>query len=335
MNYPFVIGQFFLYLLFSQAIELNSTDSWTKSRAPVTNWLQTSVDSTGQYLISVSSTVGPEDTGIYLSDDFGKTWTNIFINGCGLGPAWTAAAVDAQGCTYWAIQEDLGAYVSINCGKSWTRYQIDKTVYGYYNALAISGTSDAAYVSTSTGAIYVSRNFGYSFTKTSAPSEGWWSLATMSTGQIVVAVSKYLYVSTNYGSSWAKANAPAANWYQVHLSSNGQFMQAVAMGGRSDYPNGGVYTSSDYGKTFTVSSGTYGPLAWTTITSDASGQHVAAAVSSQGVYYSTDYGKTFQQSSTAPFGEAWRSFTCDANDGLYYTLTSTNGGHIYYSTTGI
>jgi hypothetical protein len=336
-SFYFVIGQFFLYLLFSQALELNTTASWSKSDAPSTSWVNVVSDSSGRNLAAMSTSAGSAMTGLYLSTDFGETWKNTFISGCGVGLPWTGVAMDSSGYSIYALQQNLGVYYSHDAGRSWTRTIVDSQLtYAYYNSITTNGGGDTVFVTISNGYIYYSRNSGMSFSKSTAPIDQWWSIATMSTGQFSVALAANLYYSTNYGYSWSKANAPAQDWYSAHASSNGQFVVAVAGGGPySNYGSGGVYTSSDYGLNFVRSSSADPSLYWRAVTSDASGKVITAAVSGGDVYHSSDYGKTFEKSAEAPSGDSWRSVTCDAN-GAYYTLASGNSaGMIYYSVTGV
>jgi len=228
----------------------------------------------------------------------------------------------------------LGLYYSHDAGRSFTRTIVDPALtYAYYNYVATNGGGDTVFVTLSYGSIYYSRNSGMSFSKSTAPADSWWSIATMSTGQFAVALNSYLYYSTNYGYSWTKANSPAQDYYSAHMSSNGQFVVVAAGGGpNTNYKTGGIYTSSDYGKNYARSSAADSSLAWRAVTSDYTGKIIAAAVSGGGVYSSTDYGKTFTKSAEAPTGDYWRTITCDGN-GAYYTLSSQSStGTIYYST---
>ena len=94
------------------------------------------------------------------------------------------------------------------------------------------------------GGIYTSSNYGTGWTKTSAPTSNWQSIASSSSGQYIAAVAGgeigAIYTSSNYGSGWTKTSAPESKWQSIATSTNGQYLAAVIFGG-------GIYTSNNYG----------------------------------------------------------------------------------------
>lgn len=337
MIFPIYFGALLIFITLSISygvnVEfggLNSTDSWLKSDAPTSTWLGVVSDNSGKRLAAVSTVAGKSMTGVYLSSDSGKTWTNVFINGCGAYEQWTGIAMSSDGYTIYALQQNMGVFVSTNGGSYWTRYMIDTTLYSpSWNNIACSSDGVYVYVTLNGGAVYVSNNFGRTFTKTSAPLSLWTSMTTSSTGQYVLAITTDVYISSNYGSTWTKANVPVLDFYVAHFSGDGKNVVMAAVGGPSSYHTyGGIYLSADYGRSWTLSPSTDRYLAWRTVTSDYTGQKIVAAVSGGDIYTSTDQGKTFQKSSTAPSGESWRAITCDFN--CLNAAVAGYNGNIYY-----
>jgi photosystem II stability/assembly factor-like uncharacterized protein len=99
--------------------------------------------------------------------------------------------------------------------------------------------------------LYTSSDYGSIWVKTTAPTEYWYSVASSSSGQYLVAVCNGgpIYTSSNYGSDWTETTAPSdENWWSVASSSSGQFLVAVAA------IQGVIYTSSDNGSSWVQAS---------------------------------------------------------------------------------
>ena len=118
------------------------------------------------------------------------------------------------------------------------------------------------------GWLYVSTNSGASWTMTatatnsSEPYRPWSGLATSADGSHLAAVanSSPIFISTNYGLTWS-AHGPVVTWAAVASSANGNKLAAA------DYNMGRIYTSSDFGNTWTPTSSP--AKRWRTIASSA------------------------------------------------------------------
>jgi hypothetical protein len=101
----------------------------------------------------------------------------------------------------------------------------------------VGGTAD------DTGPIYTSSDSGTTWTRTSAPIDGWSSLASSADGtKLLAAVGRgYLtglvYFSSDSGATWTPSSAPRDKWNSVAMSSDGTKCVAVVL-------NGGIYTSA-------------------------------------------------------------------------------------------
>ena len=60
----------------------------------------------------------------------------------------------------------------------------------------------------------------------------------------------FIYLSENYGTTWSKTNSPEASWYGVAISGNGKFLLGASNIYKSDI-NSNIYLSSDNGATWT------------------------------------------------------------------------------------
>ena len=84
--------------------------------------------------------------------------------------------------------------------------------------------------------LYTSTNFGETWTKTTAPSNLWMSVASSADGTRLIAVAGALtqrgpiYTSSDSGLTWTSNNVPQTNWTTVAISADG--CKLVAGGAR-------------------------------------------------------------------------------------------------------
>ena len=76
--------------------------------------------------------------------------------------------------------------------------------------------------------IYMSSDYGATWSKTTAPTgKNYISICCSGNGQIVLAVlndNQVSYISNDYGSTWTSIDYPTGYLYDVEMSSNGQYM---------------------------------------------------------------------------------------------------------------
>jgi hypothetical protein len=164
------------------------------------------------------------------------------------------------------------------------------------NWSAIGSSANGQYVSAciNPGAIYVSNNYGASWTTitttngVSANSLAWTGIALSASGQYQVATigTGLIYRSTNFGVTWA-STASSLAWSAVAISSSGVYVTAVVNGGQ-------IWYSTDYGVTWTailVANGVSSiTLNWSAITMSATGGFQVATINSGLIYYSNNFG---------------------------------------------
>lgn len=201
----------------------SSNSTWVQSKtAPSGNWFGVASCSTGTHLIAASSVKGNMASGIYLSSDGAVTWTNVFVSGSGYNEQWNDVASSSDGYILYAIQQDMGLFASTNIGASWTRTIIDPTLsYANYNRVSCSSTGATVAVSLMGGYIYVSSDFGRSFTASqSLGTNSFYFVSVSSNGFYLTAGASWLYTSMNGGMTWSQNPAPNLAWTDVAYSSS-------------------------------------------------------------------------------------------------------------------
>ena len=124
----------------------------------------------------------------------------------------------------------------------------------------------------------------------------------------------------------ADLRADHAYWLSVASSSDGSHLAAVVYGG-------GIYTSTNFGVTWTWQTSAPTGAAWCSVASSSDGSHLAAMVYPGGIYTSTNFGVNWTEQTGAPTNAYWRS-VASSSDGSHlaavvnlaaFTLPRTSG----------
>ena len=152
------------------------------------------------------------------------------------------------------------------------------------------------------------------------------------TGQNLLAIHSRsnIYISNDGGISWT-FTSPVTNAVTAAADSSFTNIVLATCSIGTNFSFGTIYRSTDGGHTFSnTNSISYG---WNGITSDASGQYIAAYSESNSViYYSIDYCANFIQSTTSPqivYGQIITSI-CSSVSGQYVFISLAQG-YVYYS----
>jgi hypothetical protein len=204
---------------------------------------------------------------------------------------------------------------------------------------AISATGQYMVACSDPGYVYISNNFGYSFTEYSvfgfSSSQTWTSVAISANGQYITAVmdstsnSGFAYVSRNYGSSWSQTqlSGTALTCGRCAMSSDGKY--GIMLSSTTT-----LYISSNYCNTWTQLTKPTGNASYA-VGMCGTGQYcVLPFYNGGGVWYSTNYGANWTQSNASTginwgnsasneVGDRWIMSVGNSNSGLYY---STNYG---------
>lgn len=250
-------------------------------------WHGCVVDESGQHMV-----LGSYMSGLYVSADFGKTWTKS-----NLYPIdnWGSIATSAAGDRMVAIYSENADYqgqgsvvVSSNAGLNW-----NYTHAYYMDYVDVACDDSAEFIATivhnygqSACQLLTSSNFGgnWSFAN-SAPYDRFYSLATDSKAQrLFITGNKGVHVTADRGATWTTwANPEAAYLSHVTSSASGQQLLASAKDRE-------LYASSDFGQSWKVALNRND--SWASVASNADFS-VLAAVSPWSVYVSRDGGATW------------------------------------------
>lgn len=166
--------------------------------------------------------------------------------------------------------------------------------------------------------------------QTSAPTNGWNSIASSADGSKLVAAWHSIYTSADGGETWVLTSAPSGTWFSVASSADGS--KLVAVQDAIEGTGGRIYTSTNAGATWTSNSVPY--ATWSSVASSADGNElVAANASLETIYISTNGGTVWMQATNAP-AAGWVSVASSADGNKVVAVnhfpgricTSANGG---------
>jgi hypothetical protein len=260
----------------------------------------------GQYQGAVA-----EGGNIYVSSDYGATWTakeNI--------RDWRSIAISASGQYQTAVVYDGYIYISDNYGSSWTQKATSQD--WYYVSMSSTGQYQTAVARGNY--IYISDDYGATWTQKGLL-KTWYMVAVSSTGQYQTAVNygSYIYISDDYGATWT-AKDSERSWTCISISETGQYQTAAEW-------NGYIYISDDYGATWTQKNVA---KQYRGISVSETGKYQTAVMwySSNSVYISDDYGATWVLKNATSTG---RSHDVSVSTTGQYQSIANYGGYIYIS----
>lgn len=253
-------------------------------------WTGIEISGTGQYQIA-----GMNGTGIYVSTDYGATWT---VKNTAAG-ALTYESPGLSKCGRYMTAPVSGAsgalYRSADYGQTWAVNASAGTANWCDVSMSATGQYQTAVAATS--GLYVSTDYGQTWQRSSAPTTPQWtSVAVSATGQYQIAVSSYvasplvygcIYVSSDYGQTWVLKSASTSTilYKSVAISASGKYSTIVSLGSAN------ILTSINYGLTW-VSKST--ATARMNVAMTDSGQYQIACLSAAGaMVVSSDYGATW------------------------------------------
>jgi hypothetical protein len=182
--------------------------------------------------------------------------------------------------------------------------------------------------------IYISSNFGKTWTASSSGSYQWQSIAMSASGQYQIAGTSgsSVWYSSNYGQTWTVSTGlsiyTGGQFWKVSMSASGQYATMAEFGT-------GFWYSTTYGQTWTLCTSLPSGASYsTTVAMSASGQYViggAGSTNSQSLYYSTNYGITWTVVPSSPGGN-WYGIAMSSN-GQYLLSANTAGSVLYQSIT--
>ncbi len=149
---------------------------------------------------------------------------------------------------------------------------------------------------------------------------------------ILMTATPPLDLSNNFGTVWKQnSSAPTKNWTAISMSANGQYQTAVSYSSGSY--TGYIYTSNNYGVTWTLDTSVGSAKNWFSLSISKNGKYQTAGVATGPIYTSNNYGITWTQNGSAPTTKLWSSISMSAT-GQYQTAleyVSASNGYIYTS----
>lgn len=200
---------------------------------------------------------------MYVSTDSGSSWSERASAG---SRYWSSIALTTDGIKIFASATANSLYYSDDSGLSWNTL----TVGGYRSRRAIdmsdSGQSIAATVFTYSNAVYVSFDYGKSWSESVITQEWqyWASIAMSADGRKVIAGTENgsLYISNDSGQSWNAITGIHINdsdtaWFGLDMTPDGNTI-VVSENQGADNQGGGLYISRDGGATWQEQTGVTG-----------------------------------------------------------------------------
>ena len=288
--------------------------SFSLVNSPGTFNYTSAVSATGQYQLVGTTTY------LYVSSDFGTTWTQVAT-----AKDWTGVAISGAGNYMYAVDSTASTgniYRSTDFGLTWAVVSSSPGA-GAWLWVAISASGQYV-LALGPSYYYLSSNYGASFSQVedfSSASFGF--VAVSATGQyMMIRTLSSNVVSSNYGATWT-AISPTSDGYALAISGTGQYQMA------QNTATNTMYLSSDYGATFAAVLAT---PCWSCAI-DYTGQYQVIANLPTNIYYSVNYGVTWSIATNYPNPSQSRSVSMSAN--AQYLLAPNANGPFYLNRSSV
>ena len=273
---------------------------------------------------------------IYISTDFGTTWTLVNAPSLPAGWQWWRVSSSADGSQLEAtVNALLGTgliFISTNSGGTWI-HASDYFAKSGAQLWSVASSADGGTLAagpSNGGYIYVSTNHGSTWNQTSANLQGQASVAASADGSRLAAVganiSGVIVTSTNFGVTWITNSVPGS--VRLCLAASVDGAKLITAG-----DSNAINISSDGGTTWTSTNVPNAPGSlWYSAASSADGKTLVLA-SHQPVgciYTSTDSGATWISNnvptnlweSVAVSADGNRMVAAALGDGIYVAQTT-------------
>ena len=287
-------------------------------------WNGISVSSTGQY-----QTATLQNGNIYFSRDYGLTWSDRASYEITEGEqAGTSVSISADGSvvsigspyadTTSGIDSGRVRVFSWN-GNAWTRRGTSMIGEGTNNYSGWSTSMSADANTVAIGAPYNNNAQGIGSGQVRVYK--WNGLDWGMTGTVDIDGEAGVLVPSRVVTT--AVTSVTKNWRVNALSLSGQYQTAVVDGGN-------IWTSFNYGITWTERTSFGGTKSWTSISLSSSGQYQTSLTTGGNIWTSSDFGVTWtERTSSTGDTKNWISVSISSNG--QYQSAAVNGGNIWTS----
>jgi photosystem II stability/assembly factor-like uncharacterized protein len=279
--------------------------SWDITSAPSAQWKAITMSATGQYLAAVIY-----GGSMYLSNDFGNKWFPVTSSELPAGN-WMDVTSSSDGKMIYACGFD-GVFLSFDWGSTFSPSSVNKycksistSGEGKYIAALIGETAYFSY----TAFVHISNDFGKVMTPSSIRSTssfGSNSVSVSSTGSTIVVFdgdgSSTIFVSTDYGRTWPVSFSVKRT--EGSYSASGGilvFDKLILVAAQLGVPpsgSGGIYASTDAGKSWIDAPVPSGSICH--ISSSSDGSVLAVGLCNGPIYLSRNKGDSWYLPSFSP-----------------------------------
>lgn len=262
------------------------------TNAPSQAFRSLAVSSDGRYQITAVGDYGITAGYVYVSNDYGNTWTPRITDAT---RSWRGVAISADGKYQTACHNNGYIYISNDYGNTWTA----KDSVRYWATVAMSSdgkyqTATGGNLPTNAVGIYISNDYGNTWTLKQS-SSFYVSITMSSDGKYQYAVENSsgngnIYRSSDYGNTWTILTGGASTSYtSIATSADGRFIIVGRQGNT-------LLISNNYGATLVAKS--ISANYFSVAVSD-NGKYMVAGigayfVTTGGIYFSSDYGNTWR-----------------------------------------
>jgi len=218
-------------------ISTNSGNAWIMADFPNNSWSSVASSADGSRLVAVAGSdihFNPTSS-VYTSTDYGTTWT---LQTNAPNKRWTTVTSSSDGSKLILFTADT-IYFSTNSGVNWLQVNNPPEHWSASSSKELACSADGTGLAVilngnfNTCSIDISSNWGLTWTKTSAPTNGYLSsIACSADGSKLVTSANpgLLFLSSDFGLTW-KSNNVSASWFAVAASADGNKMLAIARPG--------------------------------------------------------------------------------------------------------
>ncbi len=216
------------------------------------HWVDTNAVGSTIWALDVSGNgskivAGTDSGGFYYSEDSGAHWANRTT-----AWYWGSLAITRDGSKVASGVDSGVIATTTDLGLNWT----ESSQTGAWWSISVSDDGRriaAADYDYSADGVLISSNGGIGWTRVdpSPDDSAWTSIAMSGDGKHIIAVEPHgLCVSNDYGSTWSVRDSTRM-WSWTDVSADGRYMVAVVDDGMGSEGDGFIYTSADYGATWT------------------------------------------------------------------------------------